>query len=1024
MQIRFANIWVLLLAAAFLAVVAISFLSDSSNNFDLPKHVDFNYHVRPIISQNCYVCHGPDSSTREAGLRLDVFDGATSELEHGGAAIVPGSARKSLLLDRISSTDADFRMPPPEAKTILSPREIALLEKWIRQGAEWKPHWSFIKPQMPDLSSYLGAKTTTNVIDFLIGESLKANRLSVSVPAGKRKLIRRVSFLLTGLPPTPADAEEFVTDSSAQAYEKMIERYLASPQFGERWARHWMDLVRYGEHMGHEFDYTISGAWQYRDYLIRAFNLDVPYNLFVKEHLAGDMLDNPRYHPETGSNESIIGTGYFFLGEGKHSPVSIKQEEADRIDNMIDVTSKTFQGLTVACARCHDHKFDPIPTTDYYAMYGMLESARLGPLPARQTIQQEEARREMRDIKMEVRAELGTRMQTVLEEGTASFISLEKQPSNGEETLGNRSNEDSLRMIGDFRSGHWDGWYADGWSFGERPFLSEPVIDKTSGRVMNFEGGFASSRSISRGVMGALRSPNFIVEHKFIVVRAKGANSMIRLIVDNFQVVQDPLYGTLQVIVDGENWKTYILDVSMVRGHKAYLQFTPGHYGIIPRSPSDHDFRISSEDYIDVAYALASDQREPDVLLLGNKDTPKDEVDKKLAIADWINAQADHHQVQSLSKEFRNLIGSPLSKDLIDRLLTYDKLAEVLYDSAHFIGMTEGDSVLSSVFVRGSINQQSNDRIPHQFLSAVSAHHDSFPQHGSGRLAWAEAVVDHENPLSARVFVNRIWHHLFGKGIVETVDNFGLQGQLPTHPELLDYLALQFMDEGWSAKRLIKNILMTEVFQRSTIVLKDNQGRDPTNQFLHHFPVRRIEAEAIRDAILSVAECLDLTMYGEPIPIHLTEFMTGRGRPRESGPLDGFGRRSIYMSVRRNFLQPMMLVFDAPIPFSTFGKRNVTNVPAQSLTLMNDPFVHEQANYWAESLVEKDLESLDDRIQEIYTRAFTRPADADELANAKIVLGDLAEQYGQSLDAMKDNPQLWTDYCHTIFNLKEFIHLL
>ncbi|MDH3649071.1 MAG: DUF1549 domain-containing protein, partial [Saprospiraceae bacterium] len=545
MQIRFANIWVLLLAAAFLAVVAISFLSDSSNNFDLPKHVDFNYHVRPIISQNCYVCHGPDSSTREAGLRLDVFDGATSELEHGGAAIVPGSARKSLLLDRISSTDADFRMPPPEAKTILSPREIALLEKWIRQGAEWKPHWSFIKPQMPDLSSYLGAKTTTNVIDFLIGESLKANRLSVSVPAGKRKLIRRVSFLLTGLPPTPADAEEFVTDSSAQAYEKMIERYLASPQFGERWARHWMDLVRYGEHMGHEFDYTISGAWQYRDYLIRAFNLDVPYNLFVKEHLAGDMLDNPRYHPETGSNESIIGTGYFFLGEGKHSPVSIKQEEADRIDNMIDVTSKTFQGLTVACARCHDHKFDPIPTTDYYAMYGMLESARLGPLPARQTIQQEEARREMRDIKMEVRAELGTRMQTVLEEGTASFISLEKQPSNGEETLGNRSNEDSLRMIGDFRSGHWDGWYADGWSFGERPFLSEPVIDKTSGRVMNFEGGFASSRSISRGVMGALRSPNFIVEHKFIVVRAKGANSMIRLIVDNFQVVQDPLYGTL-----------------------------------------------------------------------------------------------------------------------------------------------------------------------------------------------------------------------------------------------------------------------------------------------------------------------------------------------------------------------------------------------------------------------------------------------------------------------------------------------
>ncbi|MDH3712030.1 MAG: DUF1553 domain-containing protein, partial [Cyclobacteriaceae bacterium] len=249
-------------------------------------------------------------------------------------------------------------------------------------------------------------------------------------------------------------------------------------------------------------------------------------------------------------------------------------------------------------------------------------------------------------------------------------------------------------------------------------------------------------------------------------------------------------------------------------------------------------------------------------------------------------------------------------------------------------------------------------------------------------------------------------------------------GKLPSHPELLDYLALQMIEDGWSIKKMIRNILLSEAFQRSTTTIPENQKADPQNLLLHHFPIRRLEAEAIRDGILAVAGKLHLDMYGEPVPIHLTEFMTGRGRPNNSGPLDGAGRRSIYLEVRRNFLSPMMLVFDMPIPFSTFGKRNTTNVPAQSLTLMNDPFVHEQARNWAEKLLKEGNLSNVEKIQEIHTRAFARPASPEEVKQAEALLENLAKAHNRTFEEMKEDPKLWTDYCHSIFNVKEFIHLL
>ena len=366
----------------------------------IPDHVDFNFDVKPILVQKCYLCHGPDSTGRKGGVRFDTYAGATAALKHGGKAIVPGHIDSSKLIERIHHTDPDMVMPPLESRLKLNDKEIAILTKWIKQGAEWKPQWAFIPPQSPDLS---GLPKDQNAIDYFIGQRIKKAGLQAAGQANKNTLIRRVSYMLTGLPPSVESIDQYLADNNPDAYEKMVDQYLRSNRFGEKWARHWMDVVRYAETKGHEFDYVIAGAWRYRDYLIRAFNQDIPYNQFVKEQLAGDLMTNVRRDPINGNDESHLGTVFYTMYEGTHSPVDVRKDESDRIDNMIDVTTKTFQGLTVACARCHDHKFDPILTKDYYALYGIMESSRFSPVPATRSEKEEQSINKTNEIKTYLR---------------------------------------------------------------------------------------------------------------------------------------------------------------------------------------------------------------------------------------------------------------------------------------------------------------------------------------------------------------------------------------------------------------------------------------------------------------------------------------------------------------------------------------------------------------------------------------------------------------------------------------------
>jgi len=975
----------------------------------LPERVDFNFHIQPILSNNCYQCHGPDSSSRKANLRLDIESVAKEALEDGKYVIHAGNSRKSKLIDRITSNDPDYQMPPPENGKPLSEREIALLKRWIDQGAAWKAYWAFESPQLPSDKQFSAQTTPSEKIDYLLNENLATKGLIPAQEAEKAILIRRLYYIILGLPPSPEEVQTFLADERSNAYELLVNRLLASPHFGERWARHWMDLVRYAEFKGHEFDYPILGAWQYRDYLIRAFNADVPYDQFITEHLAGDLLENPRLHQEKETNESIHGTAFYTFGEGKHSPVSIRQEEADYIDNVIDVSTKTFQSLTVACARCHDHKFDPIPTTDYYALYGIMESMRYSLIPSNQSMVSSKTVDSIELLKKDLKLLLKDAIQNVNTEELLTQNSNSTAPR--AKTISYKPPQE-FEILADFRNGSLNNWYSSGLAFQNQNALGEVIInlEETNSNI-SISKGKVSSRILGTGIQGALRSPTFIIEKDKLLVRAAGDTSIIRIIVDNFQLIQNPIYGGLQKKISESEMTDHIFDLSMLKGHKAYIELLPGC--TIAKDWKSHYFSFPKHAWIEAEYVLAFNGEE--VKFPESENFPTHSLEQ--AYENWLKEKASPSEVVLLNEALENSNIKPDQNQINQIHTKIQTLSSQLYDSTFFQGVAAGDRIESPVFIRGNIDQLSEEKVPHRYLSILSASDSIFSQTQNGRLALAKVIASPENPLTSRVMVNRIWHHLFGRGIVETVDNFGLQGSPPSHPGLLDYLAIQFVEDGWSIKKMIKHILLSNAFKRASLASPTAQEIDPQNLYLSHFNVRRLEAEIIRDGVLAVSGRLDTTHQGAPFEVYFTSFMKGRGRPSQLGELDGHGRRSVYQRIRRNFLPSFMLTFDMPAPFSTFGRRNISNVPAQSLTLMNDPFIHQQAEFWAKRLLQ-ETQSFEERITQIYWEAFARTPKEFELEEARSFFTSSSNESNQE-EILRE----WQDYCHTIFMMKEFIYL-
>ena len=1052
----------------------------------------FERHIRPLLAEKCYACHS--SETMVMGeLRLDSRD-ALLRGGSRGAALQPGDPFSSLLLQAVSYSSLELRMPPTGK---LSDQEIGHLEIWILMGAPdprsddvaqgvqegielagGRHSWSFQPVTDPLPPRVRGGSWVRTPVDRFILARMEADGLQPAPEAGRRTLLRRVTFGLTGLPPTPGEIQDFLQDSSAHAYESVVERLLASPHYGERWGRHWLDLVRWAETNGHEFDNNKLDAWRFRDYVVESFNADLPYDRFLMEQLAGDLLP-PRLSVDGTHFVNPIASGMYWLWEVLNSPTDSVKARADQIDNQIDVLSKAMQGLTVACARCHDHKFDPIPTADYYSLFGILNSTHMSEI----CIDSPTRVREIRAIERRIGAlnrdmegllqpalarsagELAPRLLAAavdIDEKEASGLTAELQyalsePSHPLYPFARSAREgaedqdfadwmDRLRdeledwnakadrshplwsergdeVYEDFEQG-FGKWTSTGAAFGAGPLRGAPPEQELIGHR-----GQALAASFGKGteaLVGTLTTEKFGMPAHYVHVRMAGPKYSTRLrevAPIRFTVIADE-HKSGHAMPDGSGrlqWHT--LAMTKERGRVCAIEIIDRDrsgavavdqvvFSANPKPPPIagplhaqvqmlvQDESIRSLEDLATAYqvltlelaGVASRSPEEEALLVGILGHRK-----LLGAADFLDG--------------------PEAGRLAE-LTAQRRLADAEIPASSFaMSSRDWNPADVAIHVRGN-HKNLGEVVPRQFLQVIAGTDQKPFRDGSGRLAFAEWVASPDNPLTARVLVNRVWGYHFGQGLVATPDNFGRTGDRPTHPELLDYLAKRFMASGWSVKELHRLIVLSSTYRMNSRSSEASKHRDPANRLLSHFPVRRLEAEAIRDSVLAVAGSLNPSVGGPGVPPHISEHQDGRGKP-ESGSLDGRGRRSVYVQVRRNFLPPLFIAFDYPSPISTAGRRGVSAVASQALLMLNNEFVSEQAALWAARVLESYTRPHD-RIRDMYIRAYGRLPLEEEVAQVERFLGQqtILRQVPGS-----DDPGVWTDLAHAILNTAEFLFI-
>ena len=1067
----------------------------------------FESKIRPALAGNCYSCHSAQTKTPFANLRLDTLAGI---LKGGdtGPAVVPGDPGASRLIQalRFAST---IKMPPAGK---LTEEQISSFVKWVEIGAPWpqeqasetagpKPkfdlearkreHWAWqpLKRSSPPAVSYL--QWSDHLVDRFLLAKMEEEKLVPAEPADRYTLLRRLSFDLTGLPPTPQQIEAFVHDQSDGAYERLVDRLLHSPRFGERWARRWMDLVRYTESHGSEGDPDVPLAWRYRDYLVRAFNSDVPYDQLIREHLAGDLLENPRRNEELRINESMIGTAHMRMIEHGFQPVDPLEDRVKWTDNQVDVFSKAFQGLTISCARCHDHKFDAISQKDFYSLFGIFAGARPIQVAIDAPGHLNKNRSKLASLKKEIKGHLADswerqaqHIHSRLEGAGASYAPLERAACDDESPLSawvslsgkqgeefsnawsrlaghwrkeiderKKFNRENFELAWDLTGNDYSDWLRAGVGLPEKPSRPGDFWVQTEGdRVINgvYPAG-VYTHSLSRKHNGVLSSPRFKIESDSVSLHLLGGNfSFARLIVENYAVPRGGIYGQKNSPKkDRMQWYTW--DTTFWKGFDAYIEFaTLGDLTNFALDPIDNKRKprpkpepggrsFFGADRIvfhkgKETKEIPKEEIAPILHLLEN--SPEGEAPRSAAeLADrlhalllgainaWREGTLTEKQASFLDDFVRKgFLPNSLDKleELRPMVAEYRRLEEEVPVPRRAPGILEESAPDQPLLVRGN-HKNPGERVPRGFLEAFEK--VPYDDPGAVRLRLANDVANPDNPLTSRVMVNRVWYYLFGRGIVSTVDNFGKVGKKPAHPELLDFLASRFVRRGWSIKDLVRFLVKTKAYQMDSRSSELAAKADPDNELLQHMPIRRLEAESIRDSVLAVSGQIDLSMYGPSIKTFYAHDSGKAKGDQDKGPLDGDRRRSIYLEIRRNVTNPFLEVFDAPKPASTRGQRDVTNVPAQSLTLLNDPFVIEQAAKWAEALLADPALANGKRLEHMFLKALGRKPSPMEVDKSQTFLASLAQEHGVAANQLESDLNVWRDFAQAMFNFKEFIYL-
>lgn len=1088
----------------------------------------FEQHIRPLLVDNCYKCHSATSEKVKGGLLLDTRDGL---LKGGdtGPAVVPGDPEKSLLIKAVRYGDPDLQMPPKDKK--LSDSQIADLVAWVKMGAPdprvapvqssnapapkapydfaaARRQWAFHTPADPAIPMVKNKKWSKSPIDHFILARLEEKNLKPAPPADKRTLIRRATFDLTGLPPTPHEVDAFLEDKSPDAFAKVVDRLLASPRYGERWARHWLDVVRYTDSLdsrgiGSEGD--VAEAWRYRDWVVNAFNSDLPYDKFIEDQIAGDLVQ-PK-NPDMADTNAIIATGMYAIGNWGNGDADKDKILTDIADDQVDVTGRAFLGLTLACARCHDHKFDPIPTADYYSLAGIFFSSHILPKLTPKGVGEiltriplaspgELVRRKERETRV---AEMDKQISAVID-AQAAILAKNLLPLTAQ----------YLVAAADGQTNATDGFkpdpallqqWVDYFNLGEFKLLVNVIHDlsnqpglwamrnasnaDTPSSVVNTTDHDISFLTIkmppqsvavhpspNAGVAAAWKSPiRGKIQIKGGVVDADpNCGDGIAWVI-NLRSAGTPTQlasgsipnGGAQKFEDGKGAGS-LVSLEVQEGEMVELVILPkADYScdttVVNLDVNELDGQKRTWNLAKETLPAVQDGRPPYADHLGNKSVWYFyDMDGQNApgsfvagspMAKWMSAvreKKSRAEMQSAARELQQALlatnaastsVSNLYHDLttprsafwanmgqIEKYFPEDARRDLEKKQAELaefrknppaplmmaLGLQEGGVPESphagihdvKIHIRGQYDRL-GDLVPRRFPRLLAGDDQKPISEGSGRLQLADWIASPDNPLTARVMVNRIWQHHFGEGIVRTPNNYGKLGTPPTHPELLDYLAHRFVESGWSIKAMHRAIMLSAAYQQSSIPDPATLKADPDNLLFGRMNRQRLESEALRDSLLDVAGNLDQAMGGPSI----RDFSTNR--------------RTLYITTIRSDRATYQFLFDAADPNVIVEKRIDSTVAPQALFLLNQPFAIAQADALAQRVMKEAPQGDRGRIEWLYQLLYGRPATKQEI-NIGVRALSRAGAVAKS-DPKKSTSAAWQEYCQVLLCANEFIYV-
>jgi hypothetical protein len=975
--------------------------------------IDFDRDVRPILTEHCFACHGPDAGKRKAGFRLDTKPGAFAEL-NGHRAIVPGKPDESPLVDRVRSDDPDEMMPPPEARKRkpFSPADADLLRRWVAEGAVYKGHWAFEKP----LRTSPPRAEALDTIDRFILARLAEQGLKPSPPADRVTLIRRLSFDLIGLPPTPAEVDAFVNDRSANAYEKLVDRLLASHHFGERMAVAWLDWVRYADTAGYHSD-NHRDVSPYRDYVIEAFNKNKPFDRFTVEQIAGDLLP-------AATNEQRIGSGYNRMlmttqEGGSQAKEYIAKYAADRVRN----ASTVWLGATLGCAECHDHKFDPYTTRDFYrfaAFFADIQEVPVGDQPVtRLPTPDQQARLDAIDAKAKP---LKTALDTATAELKTAQAAWENEvsgPDLGWVTLKPKS---AKSKAGATLKVEPDGTIKASGKAGESDVytlefnIEHPAI--TGLRIEVLPDPKLPAQGPGRAVNG-----NFVL-HEFTATTEGKPVAFASASATYSQPGWD-----VAGAIDGKAETGWAIAERAGKPSHAVFQTMLDIKGDKPVALTIQlDQHYGTQHVIGKFRIAATEARRP-----VKADSVPQPVREALSVEP---SKRSKPHIDTIAAYYRTI--APILEPIRQELATLTRERDAILASAPAtLVSTSGMPRTMRILPRGNWLDESGAEVTPAVPAFLGP---EVAGRRATRLDLANWLVSQDNPLVARVFVNRLWKLAFGQGLVSSLEDFGSQGASPTHPELLDDLAISFRDEGWDIKRMLKRMLMTTTYQQSSLANEHLRQADPYNRWLARQGRFRLDSEFIRDDMLVLAGLLTPKVGGPSVkPYQPAGYWSHLNFPKREYSNDhgeALYRRSLYTYWQRSFLHPSLLAFDAPTREECTASRSRSNTPIQALVLLNDPIFVEGARAFAERII-KEAKDDNARLTAAYRHALSREPRPAERPILIELLNKHREQFRKDAKATDeflhvgerpvpkdiDPVELasWTSVTRAILNLHETI---